>query len=78
VKRQLFALLTSEPDDISLATLARAISYAPRDDAMRVWRSFVRSRGAESARCREDSDDYAAQPTQRLRIRVDIEAAELD
>ena len=45
MKRQLFALLIREPDDVSLAALGRAIACAPRDDNMRVWRAFVRSQG---------------------------------
>jgi hypothetical protein len=78
VKRQLFALLTSDADDVSLAALARAISDAPRADGIVVRRAFLQTRGAESAaRCR-DADDYAAQPTQRIRIRIDVEAIELE
>ena len=45
MKRELFALLTTEVDEVSLAMLGRAIAYAPRRDGMQVWRAFLRSRG---------------------------------
>lgn len=58
MKRQLFAMLVREHDEVSLAALGRAIAYAPRSERVRVWRSFVRSGGDQVLR---------VERTQRLR-----------
>ena len=58
MKRQLFAMLVREPEEVSLAALGRAIAYAPRSERVHVWRAFVRS-GANRA--------VRVERTQRLR-----------
>ena len=62
MKRQLFALLVSEPDEVSLAALARAIAYAPRSHSMHVWRAFVRSQGTQLVKSERN--------TQRIRVLI--------
>ncbi len=42
---QLFALLTSEVDDVSLAVLGRAVTRVRPDEVAAIQRMFVRSQG---------------------------------